>query len=96
MSKYEVIINGVNYLIHVDGIVKKMGFWVTRYIEANDPDEAEELAIESIRSSAKLNLIIQNQENDPPMIHMDEIYEIASFDGLSTLEPGLGFYEEPA
>jgi len=94
LKKYEVILNGVNFLIPVNGDRKLMGFYVTRYVEASTPEQAETLAIELISASGKFDGIVLNKDDDPPRIFLESIYEIDSFDGLDTLEPGFGFYDD--
>lgn len=94
MKKYEVIINGTNYLSIVDGSPKKIGFYVTRYVEALNPDQAEKKGIELIRNDPSVSELSCNLPDDLPIIALEEMYEIESFDGLETLNPGFGFYNE--
>ena len=91
---FEVILNGRNYLIEMDGKVKKHGFFVTRYITANNPDVAEDIAVNIIRNTDSLNKLIQNKKSDPPMLYLEAMYELDSFDGINNLEPGFGYYDE--
>ena len=94
LKKYEVILNGVNYLLDVNGETKNMGFYVTRYVEGKSPEEAKSKAIELIKNLPDLNLMTQNKHDNPPILHLAEMYEIDNFSGIETLEPGFGFYKE--
>ncbi|MDT4331833.1 hypothetical protein ACQE3E_12130 [Methylomonas sp. MED-D] len=94
MNKYEVIINGQNFLMEVDGKIERMGFYVTRYVEADNHEEAELKAVYLVRNIERLKGAHLNTEDDPPMLYLEEMYEIENFDGLETLEPGIAFYND--
>lgn len=87
-----MILNGVNYLLTIDGVERRSGFYVTRYVEADDPDQAEAMAVDLIRADQELMAMIRNSDQDPPKILLDEMYEIDSFEDLETFTPGYGFY----
>jgi len=58
---------------------------------------AETEALDIIRKS-DLKKITKNQENDPPMIYLEEIEEVKNFNGIDPLVQGRAFYienEEP-
>ena len=94
MPKYEVVINGCNYLMLFEGEQKLMGFYVTRYVEESDPEQAELKALELVRGIDHLSKMVLNGPKDPPILRLDEMYEVESFNGLETLEPGICFYVE--
>jgi hypothetical protein len=68
MKKYKVLVRGENFLINVDGCVKKLGFYTTRFVEANDDREAEDNALSLLRTDSKLRDCILNEESDTPML----------------------------
>lgn len=94
LPKYRVLINGVNFLLRQGSEETKMGFYVTRYVEADTPESAELKAVELVRGIERLRAAVCNAPEDPPMMHLDEMCEIASFDDVENLEPGLTFYVE--
>ena len=94
MPKYSVMINGENFLLCLDGEEKKMGFYVVRYVEADCPENAELAAVKLVRGIGRLRAITRNTPDDPPMMYLEEMHELASFDDIENLEPGLGFYVE--
>ena len=80
--------------MEVDGKTERMGFYVTRYVEAENPDQAELKAVELVKSIDRLKGAHLNADGDPPMLYLQEMYEIEDFGGLETLEPGIAFYSE--
>jgi hypothetical protein len=94
MKNYRVFVRGENFLINVDGCVKKLGFYTTRFVEANDEREAEENAISILRKDPKLRGCILNKESDTPMLFVEEIEKVDSFDGLTLPGAGFSFYPD--
>jgi len=45
MNKYRVMINGQNYLMNVEGMPRRMGFYKTYFLQAETPEDAENLAV---------------------------------------------------
>lgn len=88
--KYRVLIHGRNFLLSLDGKVRKTGFYTTRFVEAQDAERAEVAAIELIKSDPKLLDIVLNKREDGPVMNVEEIEEI------KTLRPqaGYAFYSE--
>jgi hypothetical protein len=76
MSKYRVLINGENFLLNFDGRLEKVGFYVTRVVEARKPDEAELAAVDLVREDSRLKDNVLNERDDPPMLYADEIEEM--------------------
>lgn len=90
MKRYRVLINGVNFLLEVDGALGKHGFYTSRWVEAEDPQSAELRAIELFRSEPGLRERLRNAPDDPPTLYVEETEEVME------LEPaqGLAFYVE--
>ena len=94
MHKYRVTINGRNYLMNWEGERKRIGFFKTFYLEADDPQAAESLAVGKIIADPKWEGNILNDEADPPMMYLDSLAEVESFDDAASPETGYIFYPE--
>lgn len=60
-------------------------------MEANDPNLAEQMAIEAVEAELRLEDIIENKSSDPPRILVEEIRCVESFDP-SIATKGFTFY----
>ena len=89
MKKYRVMLNGKNFKINSDGKLEKFGFYTTRWVQADNPQEAELKAVSLVREDKSLKASICNESSDPPVIYLDELTEIDSFDGINV--PGAGY-----
>ena len=87
--KFKVMLRGENFMVALEGPVAKLGFFTTRFVEADTPDAAEHAAVELVRQDTRLRGIVRNAPTDPPMIYLDSLSEIPSFDGCPT--PGAGY-----
>ena len=94
MPKYKVEINGANFLIDMEGRTAKHGFFTTRFVESTDSAAAEKSAVQMIRETQKLRDLVRNTPDDPPFMDVTSVIELASFDGIANLEPGIVWYEE--
>jgi hypothetical protein len=88
MPWFRTLVRGENFLMSTDGKTERLGFYTTRFVEAEGPEGAEMAAVESIRADTQLAQAISNDRSDPPMIFVDEIQEIMETDILSV---GSGF-----
>ena len=71
-----------------------MGFYTTRFVEADLPEEAESRAVQLVREDFKLREAVLNGKTDPPMIYLQEIALLKSFKGIKLPGAGYTFYEE--
>ena len=87
---------GENFLIEMDGLPEKIGFFQTIFVESNDPESAELEAVRIIRTG-DLRELVRNEPNDPPMLYLQELDELESFEGIETLVQGRSFFpmDEP-
>lgn len=92
MGNYCVQLDCSNFLIEVDGKLAKHGFITLKLIEADDPDTAVETAIQAIRDDQELHELVQNDAHDPPVMDVEEIMELESFNDFQG-EPGRIWYE---
>jgi hypothetical protein len=94
MPKFQVEVNGSNFLIDVEGKVAKYGFITFRFVEASNANAAERAAVELLRSTEKLRLSVKNSPDDPPVMDVTEIAEVATFDIEDDQQPGFIWYDE--
>lgn len=94
MKKYRVFVRGENFLMDVDSVNQMLGFYTTRFVEAEDEQAAEYAVMDSLRSDPKLVGSVLNEDTDPPMMFAEEIEELESFEGFPA--PGTGFTFYPA
>ncbi|HEX8141441.1 MAG TPA: hypothetical protein VF553_02530 [Pyrinomonadaceae bacterium] len=94
MSKYRVMINGENFLLNYDGQPQKLGFYVSRIVDAGSPEEAEYAAVDLVRSDSWLKSNVLNEIEDPPMLYADEIEEIVEFDSERDVNTGFAWYTD--
>jgi hypothetical protein len=73
----------------MDGQPRIMGFYTTRFVEAETPEGAEDLAVQQIRGDDKLRKTVINDKSDPPMIYAEEIIMLETFEGIKL--PGTGY-----
>lgn len=94
MKKFKVILNGRNFRVPSESKVQKLGFFTTRWVEANDPNEAELQAVVLVKNDSDLRAAVKNEPADPPTIHLEEVIEVADFEGVEVPGAGYSFYEE--
>ena len=94
MKKYQVEVNGENFLIDLDDRVQKVGFVTFRYVEATDPSTAENSVVEGLRQDVDLRPMVRNKPDDPPVLNVTEMQELSSFDGIENMHPGFIWYSE--
>jgi hypothetical protein len=91
VTHYRVFLRGANLLMEVDGTSKRMGFFTTRFVQANNRDGAELLAVDLIRNDGWLKGAISNPRTDPPMIFAEEI-EAVGPDSVPDVNSGFSFF----
>ena len=74
----------------MDGEHRKTGFYTTRFVEAEDAEQAEALAVELIKSDPKLSNIVLNKRGDSPRVYVEEIEEVKRL----RAQAGYAFYYE--
>lgn len=94
MPKFRVRLNGQNFLLSVDGQPRRMGFYKTYFLQADDAEAAELMACDFVRGDDQLRPRVLNEPGDRPLILPTAIDEIESFEGLTSLEQGYVFYPE--
>ncbi len=76
MKKFKVKLHGKNFLLNIDGEFKKLGFYATKFVKAENPQEAEKIAVILIHQNPNLRDAIINENTDRPTINVEEIEEV--------------------
>jgi len=78
MTKFEICIQGKNFLIKRNGEVKKNGFYAVRFIEAEDTSSAVQKAMDLFRT--ELKGLVLNDESDPPKMRVVDVRDVYFFE----------------
>lgn len=73
MPIFRTLIRGQNFVLALDGQPRRLGFFTTRFVQADDAAGAERAAVAAIRGDPELRANVRNARADPPMIFVDEI-----------------------
>ena len=92
MKKYKVFVRGQNFLLNLDGKRQQLGFYTTRFVEAQNDQEAERNAISMVRNDPTLRDRVLNEKSDAPTMFVEEITELQSFEGPNLPGTGFSFY----
>jgi len=76
MKRFKVKLHGENFLLNLDGELKKFGFYATKFVKAENPQEAEKNAIILIYQNPNLRDTVLNENADRPTINLEEIKEV--------------------
>jgi hypothetical protein len=76
MKRFKVKLHGENFLLNLDGELKKFGFYATIFVKAENPQEAEKKAIILIYQNPNLRDTVLNEHADRPTINFEEIKEV--------------------
>jgi hypothetical protein len=79
MKRFKVQLHGKNFLLNIDGELKKYGFYATKFVEAENPQTAEKIAVILIRQSPNLRETVFNESTDRPRINLKAIEEVSFF-----------------
>jgi hypothetical protein len=87
--RYVVMLEGRNLLLDYHGQLVRFGFSTSRNVVASSPEEAERMALDSVRSDESLARTVKNPPGDPPRYTVTHQQEVGSFEGIP--EEGLGY-----
>jgi hypothetical protein len=76
MAKYSVFLEGENFPLHLEGETKLYGFYTTRRVTAKNEEEAELMAVDSIKSDPKLLSSVDRNVEAEPRIYMESIKKV--------------------
>lgn len=93
MQSYIVMVKGENFLLELEGVAAKYGFYTFRYVEASSPAEAEKLGIETVWRDVRERLgdSAKDLAGDGPSIGLEHVHVIES--GSDSVPPGFVWYE---
>lgn len=77
MPFFRCLIRGDNFPGKLIGQKKLIGFYTTRYVEADSPEQAELLAVEQLRNDPDLEVPSEYRTQDA-RVFLEEIDEISS------------------
>ena len=92
VAHFCVDLRGENFWMAVDGVPTRLGFYTTRFVQAEGTAEAERVAVDLIRGDTGLASL--NDRADPPMVFAEEIEEVGPSD-VPSVCPGYGFFDDP-
>lgn len=92
MKKYRCLMQGRNLLLAVDGKKRKYAFSQQLLVDANNPKQAEQLAIARVTLDKTLKTITLNPKNNPPVITLDTIWELDALEDISQIEAGRTYF----
>lgn len=93
MKVFRGLVLGEHIKMDVSGNQCWMGFYSTRFIKAANPHEASTSAIAAVRLDTKLDGLVLNDVDDPPLLFVDEIEEVSEL-AVPEVEPGFVFFKD--
>lgn len=94
MPAYLVQINGRNFLIELEGHLARWGFFTHRVVEASDPEAAEKAAVQMVRETESLRVVVRNAPGDPPTMVVSELAELDPTAPREEVATGIIWYDE--
>jgi hypothetical protein len=89
MALFKVTLQGHGLWIEIDAKVQRVGFRVTRVVDADDPAGAAEKALALIRSDPKARHL---PGKPPPTLSVDAVLRV---DSAPAINPGFMFFPDP-
>lgn len=84
MKKFKIQLHGRNFLLNFDGEHKKFGFHATRFVAAENQQEAERIAIIKMHQYHAIKDTVANEGTDSPVINVTEARPLNLFMSLFT------------
>jgi hypothetical protein len=91
MPAYWATINGENILAELESKLGKYGFFAHRCVIADNPESAEEMAIQLLIEDENVSALVRNSPDDPPRMKLQQLIEIEALD--PNCSSGLTWYE---
>jgi hypothetical protein len=76
MKNFKVQLHGKNFLLNLDGEIKKYGFYTTIFVKAENPQKAEKMAVILTHQNPNLRETVLNESADRPKINSEKIKEV--------------------
>jgi hypothetical protein len=93
MRGWKVLLNGQNYLFESEGRKRKMGFYTTRFVEAETAEIAKSVAIMAVHELPKLRIVL-NDPSDPPRVEAESVEPLDPSQPIERPTTGLVLYAE--
>ena len=90
---FRVFLEGGNFLITLDGRRRRFGFFVTRFVEAQDEADAAAESVRLLWDELARKGGILNSAGDAPRIVVDRVEEIEPGD-RPDINPGFAWFPE--
>jgi hypothetical protein len=88
MPIYRIMVEGNGCLVEIDGVLQRLGFYATRFIESEDDEAARTVAMDSVW--AELQPWLQNPPDFPPTLTIESVDETARV----VSSPGFTWYPD--
>ncbi len=92
MKKYRCLMHGSNLLIAINGKKQKYTFEQNLVVDANNPKQAEQLAVARLTLDKDLKKITLNKKKSPPVIQLHTIWELGALEDIHQIEDSRIFY----
>lgn len=92
-TPYLVTVNATNCIAEYDGVKRRMGFFATRHVVADNVEHAEALVVEALGELDELRQKLVNPADDPPVITLEDVVIVESRTGPAPDE-ALAWYAE--
>jgi len=93
MKAWKVFLNGQNYLFDWEGKKRKVGFYTTRFVEAETAEIAKTVAVMAIQELPRLRGAL-NDPSDPPRVAAERVEAADPSQAIERQTPGLVLYAE--
>lgn len=90
MAYYQVMLEGKNFPLEMDGVGEIMGFVTTRWVNAANAEEAELKAVDLVKNDSSLIGAVRDREGFAPMIYLVELATV-SWLTFRRRQPGGGY-----
>jgi len=92
MNLYRCFIEGENFPLKIEGIDGLVGFYTTRFVRAESPQQAELMALDLLRADPTLD-VDPSRRNASTRVFFESIEEIDVVpDGVSSAGTGYTFF----
>lgn len=73
--KYQVLLRGENFEMNWENEIKNFGFFTTRFVNAETPEEAETKAVALVKNDQWLIGAMISNSSFTPMIYLESIHK---------------------
>jgi hypothetical protein len=92
--KFRVVIQGYDSAAGFVAEGPRVGFWTTRYVEAQSSSDAAGTAVDLVLADELLAKTVDAEWGGRPIVRADKVEELSTFDNISAPGVGYTFFEE--